>query len=768
MLKVTRPANWLIILLITLIGCNGNKESEGPAQGPVEATGESEENAQPETPPDTPAEQAWAEGFRTVFSWVDNRHLLHRYDTGLFIDLGHPSGLKYVHGRWRGSHWQEGRVDGEDTFAWIDGVRGIVRFPMIDTSQDYELVTRMKGSSSGQRVDFFLNGEKVGSTRSNLADTWEEQRFTLPAALLANGENSVRFHFARSENVAGVDGRTAGAFQYIRVQPQGSDTAEEHTAGAFGVDLQGRALTTPAYGGIVAYVMVPVGARLRFEVRGSEVGEPIPVSLTLRGDGLTPAVLWESTIGARTESPEIELREWEGQVVRLELMGDAPIGPSSLTWVDPVIVVPEGETQALEPASRPKNIFVWLVDTLRPDHFPVYEPSTRVQAPNFVEFSDRCVSFRRATIQGNSSLPASASIHTGTYPALHEIYSGDRRIARDLALFGDPFREAGWDTALYSSNGYVSESRGFARRYGTYHNLIHEPGRADSEYLVPQLREWLQAHTTENTFLYVNTIDPHVPYDPPAEILSLYHPEPYNGRIRPRGTGELLDGLGDQGLPDADLRYLVALYDGEITYNDLYFGEMIDHLDAQNRLDDTLVVITSDHGEVFFEHGRGGHGSGVWEEVMHIPLMICHPRSLGSARWIETEVELIDLFPTLVDLMGLPVPETVQGGSLVSLLLDSTASYNRPGFSYHGDDIRGVRIGRWKYVFHGGDMDDLYDLDTGGEYEDRQEMAPLAHRYMRDVLSFHLRFETEWSKSAWGFANNHSVAFAEHLDRAVW
>ena len=768
MLKVTRPSTMFFILLVALVACNNSEESRVPSESSSETAALSSDSPEAETPADDEVEQAWEDGYRPVFSWVDNRHLLHLYDTGLFIDAGHPAGLKYVNGRWQGSHWQGGLADDEGTFAWVDGVRGIVRFPMTEVSGDYELVTRMKASSAGQGVDFFLNGEKVGSTRSNLSDQWEEQRFSLPSALLSNGENKVRFHFARSEVVTGVDRRTAGAFQYLRVQPQGVDPSEEHARGAFETDLENRVLKTPAYGGIVAYVTVPTGARLRFSVFAEAATEPTPVSLTLRGDGISPAVLWESTITAEPVAPEIRLNDWEGQIVRLELMGGATTGPGLLHWVDPSIVVPEGDVRTVEPSDHPTNIFIWLIDALRPDHFSVYNPSTRVQTPNLAQFADRCVSFRRATIQGNSSLPASASIHTATYPPVHQLFSGDRRVPRDLALVGDPFNDAGWDTALYSSNGYVSESRGFARGYDTYHNLIHEPGRADSEYLVPQLREWFQDHIERNTFLFANTIDPHVPYDPPEEILRRYHPEPYTGSIRPRGTGELLDGLGDRGLSDADLRYLVALYDGEITYNDIYFGEMVDYLETQNRLDDTLVVFTADHGEGFFEHGRGGHGSGVWEEMIYVPLMLCHPRSLGPARWIDTEVELVDLFPTLADLMDLPIPESVQGGSLMPLMVDNTATYNRPGFSYHGEDIRGLRIGRWKYISHGGDVDDLFDLDAGGEHEDRHELAPIAYRHMRDVMSFHLRFDREWRKSPWGFANNHSPIFAAHLDQGAW
>ena len=120
-------------------------------------------------------------------------------------------------------------------------------------------------------------------------------------------------------------------------------------------------------------------------------------------------------------------------------------------------------------------------------------------------------------------------------------------------------------------------------------------------------------------------------------------------------------------------------------------------------------------------------------------------------------------------MMGYGVPDTAQGASLVPLMLDETPAYNRPGFSYHQDDIRGLRLGRWKYILRGGDQDALYDLDESAiEHENRRESFPIAYRHGRDVMSFHLAFEADWRKSEWGFANNHSASLAERLDDAVW
>lgn len=759
MLKESQHRIWSLVLAFSLVACKGEPPVENPSPQPSE---QPEPIGSGEPASATESEEVqFSEGFTPVFSLVDNSHLLHRFSQGLLIDVGSASALKYVGGRWRGAHWQDSAEEDGQRHAWIDGVRGILRFPVRVSDSEFELVTMMKGSSDGQRMDFFLNGEKIGSTRTGISASWHVERFPLPAAHLRDGENQVRFHFAGSERVAGVSGRTAGAFRWVRIQPVGG--SETGIPTEFGVDRSARTLRAPATGGYSAYLLLPDQARMRFTISGA--GDT-PTTVALTSDGGDTETIWSGIASDTPRRAEIDLSRWSNHFVRIDLLAAGDLG--QVSWNEPVLVVAEGEQRAVPEADRPKHIIVWLVDTLRTDHFPVYDPTTRVHAPNYVAFAEQCVTFTNATIQGNSSLPASASIHTSTYPPVHRLNSGDRRLSSDLTLIADPFHETNWQTALYSSNGYVSESRGFGRRYDTYRNLIHEPGRADSEHLLPHIVEWLQGQTADNSFLFVNTIDPHVPYDPPADILARYHPEPYSGRVRPRGTGELLDALGDDGLAGADLRYLLALYDGEITYSDQYFGVLLDALRAENRLDDTLVVITSDHGETFFEHGRGGHGSGVWEEVVDVPLMLCHPRSLGSGLRIDTEVELVDLLPTLVDLEGLELPESAQGGSLLPLILDQTAHYNRPGFSYHQDDIRGLRMGGWKLQHRGGNLDEVYDLAEGVEDDNVAERHPLIHRVMRDTMSFHLAFEAEWRKSDWGLANNHDERFAVMLDSRGW
>lgn len=797
LMKRTLSLRYLFAYLLLFgTGCDsgGSDDPSSGSTGNNESTSETPENNQPteslENPqadeqegndhPD-PTEQpitTWEEGFGSAFRFVDNWALLHTFDTGLFINFGSPAALKYVQGRWLGS-WRAGEVDEGRPVAWTNGIREFVRFPVDEVDEDLELVLRMRGAADDLRMDVFLNSEDALRTVSNIPGFWGEVRVTLPQEDLIEGENTVRFHFSRTVD-SGAHGRTAGGFDYVRIQPVGVDPFEEHRDGHFVIveaDGGSQALSGPVYSTISAYVTVPEEARLRADVQVVGIADDqdtVPASIVVRRDGHEPEVLWQGDVGEEVVRLEADLAELTDEVVRIDLVGGGSVGAGEILWIDPNIVVREASPRVIADEDRPRYVFVWLVDTLTTGHYPVYNPETRVQAPNFVEFSESCVNFRRNTCQGNSSLPSSASIHSSTYPIVHGVVDESRRLPRDSTLIIEPFFDAGWTSALFSSNGYVTESRRFNRdHYTTYRNFIHEEGvRPDSDFVWPIISEWIVDHSDNDWFIYFNSIDPHVPYDPPEEILQLYYPGPYTGsRISgPRSTGTLLDSLDGEVLEGDDLRYLVALHDGEITFNDIYFGQAIDFLEEQGILDDTLVVITSDHGEEFFEHGRGGHGSTVYEEVVDVPLQFCHPRSLGPGRWIDTEVEIIDMAPTVADVAGLDVPsEGIQGISLLPLMVDATPVMNRPGFSYQQDYLRGLRIGRWKYLFRGGDNDDLFDLaESALEGEDRQDDYPIVHRYMRDVMAFHLAFAETWEKSSWGFANNHSAELAGILSDSVW
>jgi arylsulfatase A-like enzyme len=162
-------------------------------------------------------------------------------------------------------------------------------------------------------------------------------------------------------------------------------------------------------------------------------------------------------------------------------------------------------------------------------------------------------------------------------------------------------------------------------------------------------------------FLFLHFYDPHWHYDPPEPALRVFEPTPYAGSI----TGRWQD-FKDRGPADvgpADLAHILALYDGEIRYTDENLGRILDHLDARGLSAGTLVVVTSDHGEEFLEHGSWEHQKTLYEEVVRVPLVVRGPGI--AARRVAGQTSLLDVAPTILAWAGLPGVPSHQGGSLL-------------------------------------------------------------------------------------------------------
>jgi len=201
--------------------------------------------------------------------------------------------------------------------------------------------------------------------------------------------------------------------------------------------------------------------------------------------------------------------------------------------------------------------------------------------------------------------------------------------------------EAGFHTGAFICNGYVSGKFGFRRGWSTYRNYIREGRRTRSEFVAADVLSWLDKRPEDKPFfLYVHTIDPHVPYRPPSNVLSLYGDPDYKGPVSFRSSATLLEDvkLKKVTLKEKDKQQLEALYDAEITYHDVHFNAIMQGLERRGVDDETLVIVTSDHGEEFWDHGSVGHGHNVYEELLHVPLFMRLPGTKTLTRVDEESV----------------------------------------------------------------------------------------------------------------------------------
>jgi arylsulfatase A-like enzyme len=333
---------------------------------------------------------------------------------------------------------------------------------------------------------------------------------------------------------------------------------------------------------------------------------------------------------------------------------------------------------------------------------------------------------------------------TGLFPRAHGVDGWQKPIPDDVPMLATILAERGFDTAAFVNTFILGEKRGFARGFQTYEIEQEKPGPSGATALVIERAErWLAERGDAPFFAFLHTYDVH----------SSYTPLPRHGAPFLRPYGGAVDGTTKQlkkhrqGLlldwGDDDVEHLIGLYDGGVRQMDAELGAFLDRLASSGRLEDTLVVLTSDHGEEFLEHGGVLHGRTLHQELLRVPLILVGPGVPAGVR-VTDEVCLTDVVPTALALLGLDVPGTLDGVDLSAAWSGDAAwpperlLYSEADKWFHkekGNFRRSVRRGRYKLMYdHLSEERALFDLA-----EDPLEQ--------RDVSDEHPELvETLWAK----------------------
>jgi len=332
------------------------------------------------------------------------------------------------------------------------------------------------------------------------------------------------------------------------------------------------------------------------------------------------------------------------------------------------------------------NIVLLSIDSLRPDHLSCYgypQPTS----PHIDAVAREGYLFTNAVSTTTWTLPAHISMLTGLYPDVHGVVGENQQLNPKAPICTEFLQAQGYHSAGFVSGPYLSSEYGFARGFDLYDDFsirFAEFEQATAVVTSPRLHAqvlpWLTANHAAPFFLFVHYWDVHYDYVPPAPFDSLFDPD-YTGPIDGRDVME--DPRIRGGMDPRDLQHLLALYDGEIAFTDRYVGKLLDHLRDLGVYENTLIVITADHGDEFLEHGCKGHEKNLFDETLKVPLIVRLPeryaRELAGAlrpvgATIPEQVSLIDLPPTFRDLLGFAVDEVLDGQSLLPLLVASAAS----------------------------------------------------------------------------------------------
>jgi hypothetical protein len=332
-------------------------------------------------------------------------------------------------------------------------------------------------------------------------------------------------------------------------------------------------------------------------------------------------------------------------------------------------------------------------DTLRADHLGAYGYE-RDTSPFFDHLARRGTQFNQAHVQYPSTLTSHMSILTGLYPQEHGVYPPDGVLPEGIETVAQVFQRAGFKTAGHTEGGYVRGFYGFRRGFDEFRARDRQSPR-EIEVTFGRGVEFLEKLAPEDRFfLFLHTYAVHAPYEPPEGYEDLFWPGEPPQTFPPTGPQLARHNAEGGTLSPEVLAYFEALYDATLRHADDTLRDFFGQLERLGLADDVTVILTSDHGEEFQEHGRMNHEQ-LYREVMRVPLLILHP-DLGAGR-CEALTESVDLAPTLYELARLGPEQTPSGVSLARRLGRTTPAAGDAGRDAYAEVASGVRaLWRWQ------------------------------------------------------------------------
>ncbi|MGM0557483.1 MAG: sulfatase [Myxococcota bacterium] len=802
-----------------VLGCSAKSpdarsklESEGieGARGGLPGDSQAEPaSAKPELDPPLPTLE---EPHFAAFDLLVNRPLAHRvrFDEGgpsLVVDASTPDFVRYIHGGHSGDWMLDHTIDDRGVAA-IEARTASIWLPAFEPdSTDVIRLHIYNPAKWDNTLKVKLNGQPLAPAK--LGEGWQTIEVASAGAL--KSENAVDLTFS---NLGRVDGKLSGgaiagveigppsAEDPVAVQPssekaedgagsgaaqEAAPKAEEPAAGS-GTSAGGdRQPEKPAGAADIALSGLPMGqgeleldegeaaawyvwivddAKLDLEITAPET---CGAEVVLEGDkdGETVELMREARTLVKgrgtAQTTAVDLSEHSGQVGRLTLR--AADGCAEPVVIERAQLVVAGEVPTVpDDVEPPKYVIFWMIDTLRADYLPLHY-DTDVQTPELQRLANDGASFRVAYVQGNESKTSHASLFAGMYPSKHGVV-GRGSLGRSLEILPEAMANAGYKTGAHVSNGYVSHPWGFVQGWDHYVNNLRDGWRIDGHSMAEHGAKWAKKNKDDKFFLYLGTIDPHVTYRRHKDLIERYYPEPYTGKYRSYLSGEELGKIKGGGVKvsEEDKKRIVALYKNEIEFNDQALGKLRKALEEAGMWDETMIVVTSDHGEEFWEHGSVGHGHNIHQELVHVPVLLYYPPLIPENTVVDAGIDVLDLYPTILDAVGGETPEEVQGKSAIPLVHNVHGGYPEPTiatqyrihYAMQMQDFK-LYLKRGEYELFERKSDSLEMKNVAGDH-------PLASRWLLDSMGWFRAHRKAWDKRTWGVPNKVAPGFVERVE----
>ncbi len=387
-------------------------------------------------------------------------------------------------------------------------------------------------------------------------------------------------------------------------------------------------------------------------------------------------------------------------------------------------------------ACKPKDVPVWQaasasvilisLDTVRADHLSCYGYH-RNTTPGIDRIAGECVFFSGASTPISHTMPAHTSLFTSRYPREHKALYNGWKYREKFPLLAESMKAAGFNTGAIVASGILKSRRGLNKGFNFYEDEFEasrfresrqegKKFRKTADEVVDRAIEWLKGQDHKvPVFLFLHFFDAHDEYDFTPEKYKLMFPT----------DPELVSIMQRRG-QDSMYIDLINQYDGSIRFIDDELLRLWESLKQADIYDNALIIITSDHGEGLGEHDWYKHGLYVYEEQMHVPLIIRFPKSEHAGKSIDAMVNLVDIAPTILDFCGLPPLPDLRGYSLLPVVKGGKDRVRKYQFyerrwypeenqkriqNWAPGEKRGIRDERWKYIFASMDDDELFDLE---------------------------------------------------------
>ncbi|MGD9403340.1 MAG: sulfatase, partial [bacterium] len=367
---------------------------------------------------------------------------------------------------------------------------------------------------------------------------------------------------------------------------------------------------------------------------------------------------------------------------------------------------------------RPLNVIVVGIDTLRPDHLGCYGYD-RATSPNIDAFAAGGVLFENCVSQAPWTAPSFATVFSSLYPSQHGSMDVHSKIRGSVPTLATLLREHGYATGAVINAPALKPEFGLSRGFDFY-DMTPLDGRI-GDGTTRDVLAWIDENSDGPFFMFAHYFDPHIPYGPPPGYDDLFH-KGYEGRIRNpfdmEGFSKARERLFEEmkELTADDWAEIVNLYDGEIVFVDEAFGALMKGLEERGLIRNTIVILLSDHGEEFFEHGGFEHGHTLYDELIRVPLIISLPGRVMQGTRIRNQVRLLDVTPTVFGLLGLEPPAHFEGVSLAPYLEGQGSVDARAGslLPPHIAYAEAIRLGAEKKAVTARPHKVIYDLITTG------------------------------------------------------